>query len=155
MNCRTARRRLATCRPDDQLPAELAAHLGQCGRCRSAFENDRAVWGLLEQYTAPPSNAPRLEVVLLRHRTRKGHWLVPPGLVPTRGFAAATAAVLIFGTLGGLWCGRTLVDLGDSLVPPDVSAASAVDDASIFTATPPGSLTAAYLADSEPTAAVR
>jgi hypothetical protein len=81
--------------------------------------------------------------------------LFPSGLVPTRGLAATMAAVLIVGTAGGLWCGRTLVDLGDSFVPPEVSAASAADDASIFTATPPGSLAAAYLAGSEPTAAVR
>jgi hypothetical protein len=57
------------------------------------------------------------------------------------------AAVLILGTVGGLWCGRTLVDLRDSFVAPAVSASSPTDDASLFTATPPGSLAAAYFAD--------
>jgi hypothetical protein len=70
----------------------------------------------------------------------------PLDLMPTRGLAAALAAVTIIGTVGGLWCGRTLVDLRIGVVPSTVSSAAALDEAKILTATPPGSLAAAYFA---------
>lgn len=149
MNCRNARRRLATFRPDDQLSADLAAHLDHCGLCRSVFDGDRAVWSLLAEYTAPLSRVPRSKDVLQRLRTDRPRLLFPSGLIPTRGLAATVAAVVIMGTIGGLWCGHTLVDLRVGSVPPTVSSSGEVDEANLLTATPPGSLAAAYLERTE------
>ena len=142
MNCRRAQRRLATFRPDDQLPPQLEAHLRQCALCRSVFESDRALWGLLAEDS--------VEEVLRRYRARTPEWF-SLSLVPTRGLAAAAAAVVTMGVISGFWCGRTLIDLRFSPVAPALSAAPEAEEASMLSAIPPGSIVAAYLdLESEP-----
>ena len=145
MNCRSAQRHLAACRPDDQVPPELAAHLRQCALCRSVFKDDRALWGLLAAYTVPPSNAPRADDVFRRCRASKLLVWFPSSLIPTRGLAAAVSAVVMMGVMGGFWCGRTVIDLRFR------PAAREAEEANILTTAPPGSIVAAYLdLESEP-----
>jgi hypothetical protein len=145
MVCRSAQRRLAAFRPDDRIPTDLADHLSHCERCRTAFEDDRAVWDALSRYTVPTSRAPLVKAVLRRRGTGVLEWLFPSDGIPTRAFAASVAAVAVIGVAGGLWCGRTLIGLRLELPSPTAAAAEALDEAHILTAAPPGSLAAAYL----------
>jgi hypothetical protein len=155
MVCRSAQRRLAAFRPDERIPPDLAAHLAHCERCRSAFEDDRAVWDALSRYAVPTSRAPLVEGVLRRRRTAALEWLFPSDVIPTKAFAASVAAVAVIGVAGGLWCGRILIGLRLALPPPTAVAAEALDEAHILTATPPGSLAAAYLEGSQQDRATR
>ena len=70
----------------------VEAHLARCPACRSAVEEHRAVWRLLDAYT-PPDPPEGFTASVLRARARAGR-----ALRLRRAVLAAAAAVLVAGT---------------------------------------------------------
>jgi anti-sigma factor RsiW len=98
MNCQRMEKNLIAYLDGKASPAErrkVEAHLSECGECRERAEQFRLLWGVLDEWPAPPPSA-NFDANVLAHvaqaPARGGFWA---WLMPSPRAAFALAAVVL------------------------------------------------------------